>query len=123
MNLKDFNDSQRRALLDLAMLAMYADGHLAAAEDERVHRLLSAMGFTEEFEHNRQYDAAVARVSRHSETAAAARDHAVTLAKTFTTPAQRKRVHEILDDLLTSDSKVAPQESGYLAVIREAFQM
>ena len=27
MNLKEFTDQQREALLDLAMLAMYADGH------------------------------------------------------------------------------------------------
>ena len=75
MNLKDLNDQQRKALLDLAMLAMYSDGHLASAEDERVHRLLGAMGYDEESARNREYDAAVARVSRHAGTAAGARGH------------------------------------------------
>jgi len=34
MNLKDFTEQQRQAVLDLAMLAMYADGHLASAEGD-----------------------------------------------------------------------------------------
>ena len=122
MNLKDFNPSQRQALLDLAMLAMYSDGHLATTEDERVHRLLASLGFDEESEQNRQYDAAVSRIIRHSETVAAARTHAVTLAKTFATRDHRQRVQKVLDDLISSDNKVAPQEQTYLAVIQEAFQ-
>jgi hypothetical protein len=42
MHLSDFTDEQGQALLVLATLAMYAGGHLAAAEDERVQRLLAA---------------------------------------------------------------------------------
>ncbi|MEK7676270.1 MAG: hypothetical protein AAB676_10610 [Verrucomicrobiota bacterium] len=123
MNLKEFTDQQREALLDLAMLAMYADGHLASVEDDRVHKLLTAMGFTTEFDRGKHYDAAVSRVSRHSQTAEAARAHTATLAQTFTTREDRRRVHDVLEDLLASDSRVAPQESDYLAVVREAFQM
>ncbi|MEI6727854.1 MAG: hypothetical protein WCN81_16750, partial [Actinomycetes bacterium] len=35
MNLPDFTNEQREALLDLLVLAMYADGHLASAEEAR----------------------------------------------------------------------------------------
>jgi hypothetical protein len=72
------------AFLDLAMLAMYADGHLASAEDERVHRLLTAMGLGADYERNAQYDAAVSRIRRHSQTAEAVRTHVLTLAESFT---------------------------------------
>ena len=36
MDLKKLTKRQQEALLDLAMLAMYADGHLSFNEDERV---------------------------------------------------------------------------------------
>jgi len=123
MNVKNFNDAQRQALLDLAMLAMYADGRLTAVEDERVERLLTAMGFTTEYDRNKHYDASVSRVSRHSASAAAARKHATELAKSFSTKEQRRQVHDVLDDLMASDGGVAPEERELLAVVREALHI
>ena len=64
MDLKSFNEAQRQALLDLAVLAMYSDQHLAAAEQERVERLLTSMGLNSDYERAAQYDASIARVSR-----------------------------------------------------------
>src|SRR5690349_10646701 len=110
MNIKEFSQPQQMALVDLAILGMYVDGHLASIEDARVQRLLTMMGFNSEYDRNKQYDAAVSRVARHSKTAEAARKHAVTLAQGFTTREHRRHVHDALDDLLTSDNKVAPQE-------------
>ena len=123
MYLSDFTDPQRQALLDLAMLAMYADGHLAAVEDERVQRLLAAMGFASSHDREKQFDASVARVRRHAQTAEVARAHAGTLAQSFPARDQRRRVHDVLDDLVTSDSRVAPSESNFLSVVKEALQM
>lgn len=120
---KDFTAEQRQALLDLAVLAMYADGHLASVEDDRMQRLLASMGHDSEYDRGKHYDGAVSRVSCHSPTVEAARSQAATLAKSFTTPEHRREVLKILDDLLGSDSRVAPQESSYLAVVRAAFQM
>ena len=62
MHPKEFTTTQQHALLDLAMLAMYADGHLASAEDARVHRLLEMLGHGTEYDRNQQYDAAVSSV-------------------------------------------------------------
>jgi uncharacterized tellurite resistance protein B-like protein len=123
MNTKDLTEPQTLALLDLAMLAMYADGHLASAEDARINRLLTAMGFVTPYDRGKQYDASIGRISRHAQTAAAARTHTAALAQSFTTPEQRCRVLEVLDDLTSSDSRVAPQESTCLAVVREVFQL
>ena len=61
MNLADFNDAQRQALLDLTMLAMYADGILAAVEDEQVGRLLTALGCDTDYDRAKQYDASDSR--------------------------------------------------------------
>ena len=121
MNLKMFNEQQRQALLDLVMLAMYADGHLAAMEDERIVHLLSAMGFTTDYDRGKHFDASVSRVTRHSVNAAAARTHAAKLAKNFTTQEQRREVQDVLEDFMESDNNVTPQESSFLSGVREAF--
>ncbi|HEY1170601.1 MAG TPA: TerB family tellurite resistance protein [Verrucomicrobiae bacterium] len=120
--IKDFTEAQKHALLDLTMLAMYADGHLASAEDARVHRLLENLGYVSEYDRNTQYDASIARVSRHALTAVGAKEHAISLAQTFTTPQQRLKVHELLNDLTSSDSKVSLQEGEFLSVVREALK-
>lgn len=123
MNLADFNDAQRQALLDLTMLAMYADGNLAAVEDEQVGRLLTAMGCDTDYDRAKHYDASVSRISRHSTTTDAARAHARQLARQFTSPEHRRQVLDVLDDLVTSDRSIAAKECGFLAVVREALQM
>jgi uncharacterized tellurite resistance protein B-like protein len=123
MDLADFSASQREALLDLAVLGMYADGHLAAAEDERVGRLLDGMGFATDYERARQYDAAVARVSRHSGKPEALQEKARSLAQSFTTAEQRRFVHNILRDLVASDGGISPAESQFLSAVRESLQV
>jgi hypothetical protein len=121
MSLKNFNEQQKQAMLDLAVLAMYSDGHLAAAEDERILRLLAAMEHGTDYDCGKQYNEALTRVSRHSPTVASARAYIATLAQLFTTREQQRIVLDLVDDLVSSDSKVSPQEGAYLAVVREAF--
>ncbi len=123
MNFADFNEAQRQALLDLTMLAMYADGHLATAEDERIARLLATLGCEDDIARAKHYDAYVSRISRHSATTDVARAHAMQLARQFTSPEHRRQVLDILDDVVTSDRSIAAKECGFLAVVREALQM
>lgn len=115
----DLSPPQKAALLDLTLLAMYADGHLASVEDERVHRLLGQMGFSSESERNREYDASVARLRRLTQTPEASLAHATRLAQSFPHHEQRRLVQATLDDLVTSDTHVSLQESGLLSAIRE----
>jgi uncharacterized tellurite resistance protein B-like protein len=122
MNIKGLTEQQKQGLLDLVMLAMYADGHLAAAEDERVLRLVDSMGLTTEYERGQCYDAAVTRVSRHSQTAEKARAYAHAQAQAFTTPEERRFVVQTLDDIVTSDSHVSEGESNFLALVREVLE-
>lgn len=114
----DLSQPQKAALLDLTLLAMYADGHLASVEDERVHRLLGQMGYTSESERNREYDASVARL-RLTQTPEASLAHATSLAQNFPLHEQRRLVQATLADLVTSDTHVSLQESGLLSAIRE----
>ena len=123
MNVNELSKPQQDALLDLAILGMYSDAHLASIEDARVQRLLALMGFGSDYDRNKQYDAAVSRIVRHSKTPEAARERATTLAQSFNTPEHRRTAYNILEELLKSDSKVAAQEDSFLALIRAAFQM
>lgn len=120
MKLDSFSPTQRHALLDLALLAMYADGRLTAAEDQRVQLLLTALGYGSETEAAREYDDAVGRVSRHSGTVTGATAHAAELAKAFVTPAERSEVLTVLDRLVESDRHIAVAETELLAAIRDA---
>ena len=122
MNLTKFTTVQKAALLDLAVLAMYADGHLGLKEDERIHRLLSSIGVATEIERDQQFDLSISRVSLHSKNAASVRDHATHLAKIFSNGEQRLEVAEILGDLINSDNKVSPQESSFLSLVRAALK-
>jgi len=122
MNIKDFTELQKQALLDLTMIAMYADGHLTSIEDQRVQRLLGAMGFDTDYDRGKQYDAAISRVSRHSQTAESALLHAAGLAQSFATQEQRRFVQSILDEIVTSDGHISLQESSLLSRVREAME-
>jgi uncharacterized tellurite resistance protein B-like protein len=111
---------QRRALLDLALLAMYADGHLAAAEDHRVQLLIAALGHDTEATARREYDDAVGRVSRVAGSMIAATAAAKELAVKFTAAAERAEVLAVLDRLVESDRHISVTETDLLAIVREA---
>ena len=119
--MKTFSEEQKRALLDLAMLAMYSDGHLTGVEDQRITQLLGLLGFATGYSANQAYDAAVARARQHSANAGEARSYVTTLAALFTDGTQKQRVISLLEDLVTSDRKVEPKEDSYMRMIRGAF--
>jgi hypothetical protein len=118
-DLGGFTGPQCLALLDLLVLAMYADGHLALAEDARLKDLLSAMGWKTAHERNQQLDAAVTRVRQSSLTADTAAAHAARLAQSFTTQQQRRQVYDLLEDLMSRDRQVAPQENNFLSAVNK----
>ncbi len=111
---------QRRALLDLALLAMYADGHLAAAEDHRVQLLIAALGHDSESTARREYDDAVGRVSRVAGSPNAVTTAAQDLAAKFPAATERAEVLAVLDRLVESDRHISVTETDLLAVVREA---
>ena len=118
-----FTSAQRMAILDLAVLAMYADRKVAWAEDRRVQRLLGELGFGTQLERNREFDAAVARVRGLGTTPERAAAHADQLARQFVHPAQRRWVYDMLSDLMLADGEVAAEESRFLARMRERFEI
>ncbi len=123
MNLAEFTQEQKQALLDLLIVGMYADHNLASAEDQRVEQLLDAFKFPSDYERDRFSDAAFTRARRQSGSAEAIRAYVGQVAGHFPTREIRKRAYDILDDLLTIDGRVTSEESKLLAATREAFQL
>ena len=79
-NLTGFSTTQQRALFDLLILAMYADGHLTSVEDVQLKEMLMAMGFAEEPDRQREFDAAVGRMQPFVQSVWKAKGQAILLA-------------------------------------------
>jgi uncharacterized tellurite resistance protein B-like protein len=123
MEITRLTSEQREALIDLLILAMYADGYLDLVEDARLQRLLIAMGFEAEYDRQRKLDETFTRLREYSQNAELARKRAVQLASHFMSVEQRRGVFQLLEQQISSDNKVVPAEHQLLSAIREVFQM
>ena len=118
-----FSDFQLRALFDLLILAMYADGHLTTFEDERLQNLFSAMGCTEKIDRQREFDTGVERMRPAVQSIQKAKNQALLLAEAFTTRGQQKQVHEAVEQLMAADNHVSSWESILLMELRMKYRI
>jgi nicotinamide mononucleotide adenylyltransferase len=123
IDLADFSAAQQRALFELLVLAMYADGHLTTVEDEQLQKLLTAMGHTEESDRQREFDAAVTRLRPFIQSMHEAKEQALLLAEAFTTRSQQKQVYAAVQQIMISDKHVSSWESTLLSELRLRFRM
>jgi uncharacterized tellurite resistance protein B-like protein len=123
MEISRLTDQQRQALLDLLILAMYADGHLDSGEDARLQRLLTAMGFETEYDRDKELDSSITRLREHSRNSQVARERAVQLVQVFKDPEQRRGVYQLLEQQVNSDTSVVSAEHEFLSAIRQALQL
>lgn len=123
VNTKGFSNQQKAALLDLLVLGMYQDGHLAAAEDERVKLLVSSFDLESDYARQQFVDASFARVTRKERTREAIRSAILSYGAEFKDENQRRLAFDALAELLASDSKVTNEENRFLAVVEEALEL
>jgi nicotinamide mononucleotide adenylyltransferase len=123
IDLTDFSDYQQRALFDLLILAMYADGHLTTVEDELLQQLLAAMGYAEESDRQREFDAAVTRIRPCVQSIHKVKEQALLLAETFTLRTQQKQVYEAVEQIMTFDNHVSSWENTLLMELRMKFRL
>ena len=123
MNTKGFSDEQKEALLDLLVLGMYQDGHLAAAEDERIKLLLSSYDLGSSYARQQYTDAAFARVSKHQLSKESIRSAAFACAAHFKFDAHRRQALDILAELLASDNNVTREENTFLVMVEQALEL
>ena len=122
-DLTGFSPAQQRALFDLLILAMYADGQLSSVEDEQLHQLLIAMGFAEESDRQREFDAAVTRIRPNIQSLQQAKELALALADAFTTRSQQRLVYAAAQQIMTSDHHVSTWENTLLSELRLKFRL
>ena len=123
MEISRLTQPQRQALLDLLILAMYADGHLDLVEDARLQRLLSGMGYDAAYDRERQLDESVNRIRDYSQTPELARKHAADLAKNFNDLEQCRGVYQLVEQQINSDNKVEVSEHEFLVAVRAALKI
>jgi uncharacterized tellurite resistance protein B-like protein len=117
MDFKNLSVEQRNALLDLLVLGMYSDGHVARSEDARIERILRAMGFASQYDRDREFDAATTRVRAGVDAERAARE----LGKVFSSKVDRADVVRVLTELIGSDSRVTAEETRFLETVKGVF--
>ena len=123
IDLTGFSTAQQHALFDLLILAMYADGHLSSIENEQLQKLLAAMGFVDEIDRQREFDAAVTRIRPWIQSIYKAKTQALLLADEFTDRAQQTKVLAAVHQIMSSDFNVSTWESTLLSELRMKFMM
>jgi len=123
MEINRLTDPQRKALLDILILAMYADGHLDLGEDARLERLLASMGVETEYDRDRVLDDSITRLRTYSQNPQLARTHAVQLAQSFTDPEQCRGLYQLIEQQVNSDTSVVPAEHEFLSAMRQALKL
>ena len=123
MNLQALTEPQRNALVDLLVLGMYSDGHLAAVEELKIRQAIGSMGVEGEPDIDRALDASVTRVRQHAGNAQAASAYATRLAQAFPARDQRRQAHDLVNAVLESDRHITSSENELATVVREALRL
>jgi hypothetical protein len=123
IDLASFSATQKQALFDLLILAMYADGHLSSAKDEQLQKLLVGMGFVEEPARQREFDAAVTRIRPSVQSIYKAKELALGLADEFTLRPQQKQVYAAVEQIMTFDNNISTWENTLLMELRMKFRL
>jgi uncharacterized tellurite resistance protein B-like protein len=123
MNLNGFTDQQKQTLLDLLVIGMYADGHLADAEDAKINGVLATITFASDSVRDRFIDATFTRARQHLGSPQATRDFVADIARHFPSPDLRQKAFNDLEELLASDDQVVEKESQLLAIVKAEFNL
>jgi hypothetical protein len=123
MNLTNFTDEQKQALLDLLIMGMYADSNLADVEDRKIEGVAATIKFSPESERKRFIDASITRARQHLGSPQSAHAFVADIAKHFPTPDIRQKAYADLEELLASDNKVVDKENQLLGVVKDEFKL
>jgi hypothetical protein len=123
IDVSDFSPFQQRALLDLFVLALDADGQLPAASDARLDSLFKTLGCNTDAERQREFEASVARMKPHARPVQRARDQLITLSQAFTNRPQHKKVYAAMQTMFAGDAHVSNVEIQLLSELRLRFRV
>lgn len=122
MNAPNLDALQSEGLLDLLILGMYADGHLAISEDERMHEFLKQQGATNVEDRLRLIGEGVTRVGRHAGNDVTRPQYVAHLAGRFTRSAEKNLALAVLERLLCVDETFATREERFWNEVKAVFE-
>jgi len=99
------------------------ESHLSSIEDQQLQKLLAGMGFVDEVDRQREFDAAVTRIRPCIQSIHKAKTQAILLADEFTDRAQQTKVLAAVHQIMSSDFNVSTWESTLLSELRMKFRM
>jgi len=111
---------QKTALLDLCVLGMYVDGHLASAESRKLSQLSRALGAGTEYDEGKAIDAAVTRVRQAAPGPDEATQLLARLAPHFSDSRSAALALETLKDLLAADNAIDVSEGTFFEIAQAA---
>lgn len=109
---------QREALVDVLIRTMYADGHLALPENERLEQLEEELPWESVTPVTTYVNAAIARVRGAVEDADEDRALLASVADRLGTAEMRRSAYDACDDLARSDGEVSEAETRFLDRLR-----
>jgi hypothetical protein len=104
-------------------VTVFADGHLSSAKDEQLQKLLAGMGFFDEIDRQREFDAAVTRIRPSMQSIYKAKELALGLAEAFTARPQQKQVYAAVEQIMTFDNNISTWENTLLSELRMKFRL
>ena len=123
IDVSDFTPHQQRALLDLFVLALEADGQLPPANDPRFDSVFTSLGFNTDVDRQREFEAALARMKPNARPVQRARDQLIVLSQAFTTRPEHKRVYAAMQLLFKGDAHVSSVEHYLMSELRLRFRV
>jgi len=123
IDLTGFSATQKQALFDLLILAMYADGNLSTVKHDQLQKMLAGMGFVDEIDRQREFDAAVTRIRPALQSIYKAKELALGLADEFTARPQQKQVFAAVEQIMTFDNNISTWENTLLMELRMKFRL
>lgn len=118
-----FSPFQQKAIFDLLILAVFADGHLTDIKDAQLGELLTAMGYAEETDRQREFDAAVTRLRPAVQSIWKSKAQAVLLADPFTDRKQQTQVFAAVEQIMSADHHISAWENTLLMELRMKFRL
>jgi len=88
-----------------------------------LQKLLAGLGFTDELDRQREFDAAVTRIRPSLQSIHKAKELALSLADEFTLRPQQKQVYAAVEQIMTSDNNISTWENTLLSELRLKFRL
>jgi hypothetical protein len=92
-------------------------------EEAHLQKLLAAMGFVDELDRQREFDAAVTKIRPGIQSIDKAKERALELADAFTDCTQQTRVLAAVQHIMSSDFNLSIWESTLLMELRMKFRL